>query len=67
MTEPASNMVSATLPQGLASSTFLAIPRLKKAAPRASFSRVWVRARSWSAISEKRMIGPATSCGKIDT
>ena len=60
-------MVSAIWPQGLASSTFFAIPRQKKATPRANFSLVIVRWASWSAISEKRMIGPATRSGNIDS
>ena len=35
--------------------------------PRANFVAVCVRDWIWSATSEKRMIGPATSCGNIDT
>ena len=66
-TEPASKATSAILPQGLASRIFFASPRLTKAMPRANFSTVCARCSNWSATSENRMIGPATSCGNIET
>ena len=59
--------MSAILPQGLASRTFLARPTERKATPRATRASVTSRLFSWSAISEKRTIGPATSCGNIET
>ena len=42
-------------------------PATGRAFMKATFSQVWVRESSWSATSLKRMIGPATSCGNIDT
>ena len=48
----------------LDSVAFVAFP---EPGPRANFTTVCVRDASWSATSEKRMMGPATSCGNIET